>query len=193
MTDAYDPVLPHADAADPRRRAFLTATLFGASAAVLATATPGWTSSLHAAPAAGALAPEGFLALSRLLTAHPELNPDLADAAWSALVEREPDFAARFTDLQRAVDAAGLHDMRDFGASPVAADAALKRTAVAIVGAWYLGRVGEVKPRSEDGPAFITYTGALMWRPTLDVTVIPTYSRGRPGFWAEKPATLATD
>lgn len=172
------------------RRTLISGT---ALVAVLSVAGSGWLCSAKGFAATALPAsepPAEFLAISRLLTGHANINPALAGPAWDALCRREQAFEARFTALSGAVSAAGLHDMTAWKASPVAADAALKATAVAIVSAWYLGRVGAVKTQSEDGPAFITYDGALMWRPTFDVTVIPTYARGGPGYWAAKPAAV---
>lgn len=138
-------------------------------------------------------APTSFMDISRLLTNHKEIDAGLAHVAWSALVLRAHNFSEGYEALQAALVKKGISDYRQYANSDIAKDPDLHAIAVALVGAWYLGRVGEVKPRSEDGPAFISYTGALMWQPTIDVTVIPTYSRGQPGFWAEKPASVATD
>lgn len=172
------------------RRTILGTALFGIPGAWLASRSLGV---LQAAPAASARAPDDFTTVSRLLTGHPEIDVHIADAAWSALIQRETDFGSRFEQLSSALSQAPVQDFHQLKGSTVLSDAALKATAVQIVGAWYLGRVGNVNPRSEDGPAFVTYTGALMWRPTLDVTVLPSYVRGKPGFWAEKPASVATD
>lgn len=165
-------------------------TVFAGAAAsfplIAGAQTPSQASTTNSAPPLdGNTPPAGFFALSKTLTGHPELNPVLTTAAWQALAARETDFIARYKQLAAAMNAGSL--------SSVANEPALKSTAMAIIGAWYLGRVGTVRPRSEDGPAFITYTGALMWRPTVDVTVIPTYSRGGPGHWASVPPTLASD
>lgn len=124
--------------------------------------------------------------VSRLLTGHT-LDDSLADRAWLAISSANDKFSARFADLSKAITTSGMTTMIGWATSPIAKDPALKATALAIVSAWYLGRVGEMKERSTDGPAFITYAGALMWRPTIDVTVIPTYSRGKPGFWKDRP------
>jgi hypothetical protein len=140
-----------------------------------------------------AKAPAGFMQISKLLTGHPEIDDTLADMAWSALVRREDGFETAYTSLVKAIEAAGLKDFADLPQSPAISDPAHKATAVSLVSAWYLGRVGEVLDRAEPGPDFITYTGALMWRPTLDVTVLPTYARAGPGYWGAAPASLATD
>ncbi|SEK00920.1 Membrane bound FAD containing D-sorbitol dehydrogenase [Sphingobium sp. AP50] len=136
--------------------------------------------------------PSNFMAISRLLTGHPEIADDLGPLAWSALVRRDKGFAAAFTRLADAIGSEKLTELAQYPQSRIAQDPALKATAVDIVSAWYLGVVGQVTPYTE-GADFITYTGALMWRPTYDVTVIPSYSRAGPGFWGEKPASLATD
>jgi hypothetical protein len=168
------------------RRTFLIAGAAGAATLMFGS---GWLAHAAALVQGGAATavPAGFMALSRTLTGHKEIDDGLASGAWQALSERERDFAARYARLADAVRKGGLTDMATWKTSAVAASPELKATAVAIVAAWYLGRVGEVLPRAEPGPAFITYAGALMWRPTLDVTVIPTYSRGGPGFWGAKP------
>lgn len=175
---------------NPHRRTLLGAALLSAPAAWLAGRV---LPSLHAMPAALPNAPGDFIGVSRRLTGHAEIDANLANAAWDALVQREQDFSARFERLSTALKQAGALTFSQLDTSPIATDTALRSTAMAIIGAWYLGRVGVVKANSEDGPAFVTYTGALMWRPTLDVTVLPSYVRGKPGFWAQKPASIATD
>lgn len=140
-----------------------------------------------------AKAPADFMKLSRLLTGHPEIDDTIADMAWSALVRREPGFEAGYAALLKSIETSGLSDFSALEQSPIMTTPALKSTAVSLVSAWYLGRVGEVLDRGEPGPDFITYTGALMWHPTIDATVLPTYARGGPGYWATPPATLATD
>lgn len=189
MTDvsvAASPPLP----VNRSRRTFLTFGALGACSLLLA-ASPRAGAWSKADVSAGA-APDGFLSVSRLLTGHA-IDYSLAERGWSAIASREHDFPARFTTLEAAIRRDGLADMQHWPQTSIAADPALKATALAIVSAWYLGVVGEVKDRAEDGPSFITYEGALMWRTTLDVTVIPTYARGRPGFWKEKPASTPTD
>ncbi|MHC1479811.1 sugar dehydrogenase complex small subunit [Frateuria aurantia] len=191
MSSILPPNRPETPAAPLPRRSFLAASLLGATATLFAAKA---SSQAQAAPGAGApqAAPERFVEISQLLTGH-SINGALGERAWQALVQREKNFPQRFSQLQSAIDKAGLHDMQQWKTSSIASDAELKATALAIVSAWYLGVVGQVKDRSEDGPAFITYESALMWRPTWDVTVIPTYARGGPGYWKAKPATVATD
>jgi hypothetical protein len=70
----------------------------------------------------------------------------------------------------------------------------MKALAVSIVSGWYLGYTGTpVGLAVKDDTQFITYSGALMFEPTRDVTVIPTYARAGTDYWAAAPASIATD
>lgn len=172
------------------RRSFLKGMTFLLPAAWLLKAGTGGA---YAQVTATASAPPDFMEISKLLTGHPEIDDGLADLAWSALVRREEGFAQSYDQLSAAITGGALSRFEDLPQSAVMTDPALKGTAVALIYAWYLGRVGEVLERGEPGPDFISYTGALMWRPTIDATLIPTYAQGGPGHWATPPATLATD
>lgn len=131
--------------------------------------------------------PESFMPVSRLLTGHDEIRDEIASRAWSALSQRHDGFADRFSALETALSQAGIDQFAQLPEAAVLRDASLKETAVAIVSAWYLGRVGTVDNFSETASSFVTYADALMWAPTVDVTVIPTYSRAGPGHWAKPP------
>ncbi|MFC0502850.1 sorbitol dehydrogenase family protein [Asaia krungthepensis] len=147
----------------------------------------------EALPGAGACPPD-FHAVSMALTGHEDLDEALVPRVWVALLARHPEFPARYRLLAEAMRQRGIHRSQDYAASGLRAEKALHEVSVEIVAAWYLGRVGPMLPRSEAGtPAFITYEGAMMWRPTSDVTVLPTYARGGPGFWAQPPLSLETD
>ncbi|WP_069384989.1 sugar dehydrogenase complex small subunit [Halomonas caseinilytica] len=135
-----------------------------------------------------------FLELSERLTGKPQLQARIAGRAYQGLLNLEPQFPARMRQLIEAMDRAGLDDMsrfRDFAADQ---PRELVDTAISIIRAWYLGFTGTVQGHSAtDNTHFVTYTGALMYRPTLDATVIPTYSRGRTNYWRNPPVTLAGD
>lgn len=188
MTHADDPTDPAL--INGGRRKILTAALFGLPVAV--TAGSLFSASARAA-ATDVAAPATFAAVSKTLTGARLPEADALQRAWSGLVKTTPDFPAAFDRLARALSASGITSYEQLPAPSIDADAGLKATAMAIIAAWYLGRVGDVVPRADVGPPFVTYTGALMWRPTLDATLIPTYATGRPGHWASKPVSLATD
>ena len=57
-----------------------------------------------------------------------------------------------------------------------------------IVSAWYLGYTGTpISLRAEDDTGFVTFTKALMYEPTMDATVRPTYARAGINYWVEPP------
>lgn len=136
--------------------------------------------------------PRDFTHVSSVLTGHKDLDPALASRVWSGLVSKDSGFPEGHKKLSDVLADHKIRIWPDYEASGLKGQKALHDVAVRIVGAWYLGRVGPMLPRSETGtPAFITYEGAMMWRPTLDVTVIPSYARGGPGFWAQPPSSSA--
>jgi fructose 5-dehydrogenase small subunit len=130
-----------------------------------------------------------FVATSRFVTGS-DLTDDAAIArAWSQLVALDAHFPAAVAQLGEAIRQGGARTMAEFLASPHGQDAALLKTARTITAAWYLGYTGTFAAQSsKDDTGFVTFVGALMWRPTIDATVIPTYSRGATDFWIDPPA-----
>lgn len=132
--------------------------------------------------------PADFLAVSRFVTGSALSDDGAIARAWSQLVSLDAAFPEAVGKLNVAIHGAGLHSMADYLASPLSQDAALKKTAETIVSAWYLGYTGDfVEHAAKDDTGFVTFAGALMWRPTIDATVIPTYSRGATDFWIMPP------
>lgn len=67
-------------------------------------------------------------------------------------------------------------------------DTSLKKTAQQIIGALYLGFIGDPKSNTtEDDVRFITYTQAITYKLTNHYTHIPSYSRLKSGYWAHLP------
>ncbi len=109
--------------------------------------------------------------------------------AWTQLSTLDREFPRAAERLSAAITSSGVQDMAAFLAASVSKDEALLATARTITAAFYLGFTG--RPPSEghkDTTGFVTFTGALMWRPTIDATVIPTYARGGTNFWVNPPA-----
>jgi hypothetical protein len=139
--------------------------------------------------AAGALALAGPLAavppsmtarvaLSRFLCGFPNLDSRLVARAFVALIATEHDFAAHADALALAITAAALPDVQAFRESPLYGNATHRATALALLGAFYLGFVGN------GGDAqLVSYEAALMFASTQDVTPIPSYACGGPGYW----------
>jgi fructose 5-dehydrogenase small subunit len=141
------------------------------------------------APAAGGPPPAAFAEISRFVTGSRLDDETALGRAWSQLVALDAGFPQAVQRLRDAVTQAGLVSMSAFLASPLAQDAALIRTATTITSAFYLGFTGTpVSHRDKDDTGFVTFAGALMWRPTIDNTVIPTFARGKTDYWIAPPA-----
>lgn len=137
--------------------------------------------------------PEAFVAISRLVTGSRLDDESAVARAWQQLTALDAGFAAAVARLHDAVTGAQLATMAAFLASPLARDAALVKTATTIVSAFYLGFTGTpIDHRVKDDTGFVTFVGALMWRPTIDVTVIPTFARGKTDYWVAPPAGIPT-
>jgi hypothetical protein len=183
---------PHEAPANPaRRRVIVSAGLMAAAASLLP-----WSRMAYGQSPAQASPAEldAFLRLSERLTVRKALPADVSARLYAALAGGDRGFGPRVSALARALDTAGIDDMRRFKGSVVEADPALKKLAVDIVSGWYLGYTGiPVGLAVTDDTQFITYTGALMFDPTHDVTVIPTYARAGTDYWSAAPSSIATD
>ncbi|MBB3226474.1 hypothetical protein FHW69_001064 [Luteibacter sp. Sphag1AF] len=174
-----------------RRRLIVSASLVAAGAALLP-----WSRMAYAQSPAQASPAElaGFLALSCLLTSRPHLDAALSQRVFVALADGDRNFGFKVRSLADALGRAGITDMKAFKDSAVDKDPDSKALVVLIVSAWYHGYTGTPKSlTSVDDTRFITYTEALMFAPTRDVTVIPTYARAGTDYWAHPPASIATD
>lgn len=151
-----------------------------ATTALVAGVAIGGGGGLLAAPAPGRVSP-AFIDMSRFVTGSSLLDDATVLRAWNQLLALDAGFPDAVERLRRAVRAAKLPDMKAMLASPLGHDGALMATVRTITATWYLGYTGEKT-------GFVTFAGALMWRPTIDATVIPTYSRGATDFWVDPPA-----
>ena len=119
-----------------------------------------------------------FLALSKALTGHANLDPTTASRLVDAFRRTDAGFAARATALAQRVragqtpaqlladaDSAGLHD-----------------TALAIVAAWYTGTVGHGQKA-----IMVAYADALMYDTVQDGMSAPTYCSNGPLWWTAEP------
>lgn len=105
----------------------------------------------------------------------------LSDAYHAAFTEAAPGFLVRASALADAMQADELTTPKVFSASSLARDEVSRATAIALTAAWYLGHVAH-----DDDGKVVAYEKALMWTPTNDIMVIPSYARGGPGYWADQ-------
>lgn len=117
-----------------------------------------------------------FMQLSMRLTEVKLLNPALSQRLYQALKSNNAAFDGALHALDSAVNAAGTADLTAVLAPTE------KRTAKAILSAWYTGIVGEGLDAK-----VITYRHALQFKAVDDVLVIRSYCPNKPGFWASQP------
>lgn len=135
----------------------------------------------------------GFAVISAQLTGQDKPDPHLVSRCYRALCKVDARFEDRFRQLERAAQDFARPLMAHWGEFSAAYPEA-SEVAMAIISAWYLGYTGG--PRSdctEDDAQFVAYENALMYRSTIDATVIPSYARGKTNYWAEPPATIGQD
>ncbi|ANH69214.1 sugar dehydrogenase complex small subunit [Mitsuaria sp. 7] len=148
--------------------------------AAAATSAVGAASAAGAAPAAAALPVADFLRLSVFLTGGQALDATLAGRYQVALAKRDPQFgdsARALLALIRSTQAGTIEQLLE---TPDLQDT-LRAATTRIVSAWYLGIVGQ-----DADAELISYAEALMYRPTKDVLVVPTYGAG-PDSWGDQP------
>lgn len=138
------------------------------------------TSNAFAAQASAAASAADFLKLSTFLTNGKSLDVTLASRYLAALNKHDPKFGDALAALQSTIAESKAANIDELLERPDLADPA-RQTIKTIVSAWYLGVVGE-----DDKAELIAYAEALMYRPTADVLVVPTYGGG-PDSWGAKP------
>ena len=159
------------------RRTFLVEAAVVASAFALGGALP--AAAVMDEPA---MPVEDLAKLAAFLTGKLDLSTELVVRAHQALVAEGASFDQRLATLNQRIKAAGPSDVEAFKTRSLANDPELMATAIAVISAFYTGRVGKTYRGH-----LVSYEEALMYRPTADVTVIPTYSHGAPGYWAKPP------
>ena len=110
----------------------------------------------------------------------------LAQAYHAAFMEIEPDFLLRAASLAAAMKTQNLSTPDAFSASALAQDPVQRATAVGLTAAWYLGHV----EHDVDHGQPVAFEKALMWGPTSDIMVTPSYARGGPDYWARQTAQI---
>jgi hypothetical protein len=181
--------MQQASSAPPTSSTFRRRDLLAGTGAVAFLAGLGISIDALLAQSAVAAPSAEFEHVSRFVTDASLSDKAEMKRAWSQMVALDRQFPDAVRRLSRAIKDAGMTTMSQFLASPLAKDEALFATAKAITATWYLGHSGgPATATTKDTSGFVTFTGAIMWRPTIDATVIPTYSRGQTDFWVQAPA-----
>jgi hypothetical protein len=122
------------------------------------------------------------MAVSRILTGRPSLDPDQAARLYEALAADSPGFPADVQALrsfidERQPDPTQLQQALDAEQSP------LIGVPRSIVKAWYTGIVGEA-----ERARCITFETSLMHVAVADRLNPPSYCYGSYGSWMDQPA-----
>lgn len=155
-----------------------------AAAAVAAQATLfGWPGigGAQQAPAAGAANTEAiarFLAFSKAITGHDDIDPTTAARIHQAMQQGNAAFSAQSEVLAKLVQPGMAPD----ALLTAATSAGVREAALAVVTAWYTGTVVA-------GPTttVVAYEQALMYRPVADALTVPTYCNEGPMWWTAAP------
>ncbi|MBS0875824.1 MULTISPECIES: sugar dehydrogenase complex small subunit [unclassified Tatumella] len=135
-----------------------------------------------------------FYKLSLLLTGRTQLSQLLSQRALTCLTKEDSDFPVKLTRLIQVMNAANITRADQLNGHRIMSVTETGDTVKKIISAWYLGFTGTPLPlRATDNTRFVTYTDAMMYAPTSDATVIPTYSRGQTNYWVRPPVTILTD
>lgn len=165
------------------RREFLLAT----ARLTLAGAFASLSGNAFAASVARASDPvTAFIALSRTITEHKQIDSVLAARFFDAFAARDKHFAARLSHL------AQLQSPDDSAQQLLnkATQAGLHDFLYQIVVAWYTGTVGD-----DYHGTLVAYKQALMYQTVSDGLIVPTYCGNGPIWWtapvpAENPSLI---
>lgn len=183
MPTETTPSTPHLSYADRRR--FLTSSTAAAlgvagtcSGAIMAQPSPSRSSDSGVSPESR----ETFRRVAAILTDRPQLDTRLAASALAALAAQDQTFVSSLSELAATLDRENIENAEKFVRSDIAREQPLASTARDIVSALYTGRVGKGAQAR-----LVAFEMALMYEPTREVTVIPTYARGGRDYWVAPP------
>lgn len=135
-----------------------------------------------AAPAPVAQASAGFVAISRAITEHDDLDPVTAARIEMAMRRDFPSFDRLLPALAALAAPANQPVPAARALLDAASAAGLRELTMAIVAAWYTGTVG-----AGTTAVVVAYAQALMYRPVADGQTVPTYCNYGPQWWTQAP------
>lgn len=165
-----------------RREAVLAAAAVSVQAVLLGwpgpTGAQSTASGVGAVSAADGEAIQRFLAFSRAITGHDDVDVITAGRIRAAMVGGDAAFA-QTADVLAALVQPGIAPDTLLSA---AEGAGLRDAALAVVSAWYTGTVG-----TGTKVTVVAYEQALMYRPVADGLTVPTYCNEGPIWWTGAP------
>lgn len=124
---------------------------------------------------------DAFLAFSRAITGHAELDKTTAGRMCAAMLAASTEFAAQLQKLAALAD----QNLEPKALLSQANIAGLRGTALSIVAAWYTGSIG-TGAKSQ----MFAYAKALMYQPVSDGMTVPTYCNYGPVWWTAAPPAV---
>ena len=132
---------------------------------------------------------EQLLKASELLTGRQGLPVSVAERLSALLKKHDAQFPQRLARLFIHLDALSDDDRQNVVGKLDDQDV---QTALTIISPWYLGFTGHPSTtKATDDAEFVTFLSALMYEPTQDMTIRPSYARAGGDYWAEVPDGVA--
>lgn len=126
-----------------------------------------------------------LLRASELLTGRRGLDIGITERLWTLLCQQDSAFPAQLASLMVRLNALHSEDREQIVAQ--LSDDEVK-TALTIISPWYLGYTGHPSTtKAVDDAHFVTFLSALMYEPTQDHTIRPSYARAGGDYWADIP------
>lgn len=122
-----------------------------------------------------------FLAFSKAITGHKDLDAITAGRICAAMAKASSDFGPQLQQLVGLVSP----DRQPKELLAQASEIGLGGTALSVVAAWYTGTVG-----SGAGATMVAYARALMYQPVADGMTVPTYCNFGPLWWTAAPPAI---
>ena len=124
-----------------------------------------------------------FMQLSVFATGHKNLDIGIGSALLLAFEAQVRDFSAQVTALRKRIIKSGYQDVEaleaGLGGDP------LHSTLLQIIRGWYSGVI-----EGGTNAKVYAFEKALMYQPSRDVVVIPTYAHNGPNYWVSEPVSV---
>lgn len=124
-----------------------------------------------------------FMQLSTFATGHKNLDLNIGSALLLAFEAQTHDFSDQVTALLEQISKNSYQDIEALDAG--LSNAPLHSTLLQIIRAWYSGVI-----ESGTNAKVYAFEKALMYQPSRDVVVIPTYAHNGPNYWVSAPASV---
>ncbi|MEN3167611.1 sorbitol dehydrogenase family protein [Gluconobacter sp. OJB] len=124
-----------------------------------------------------------FMQLSVFATGHKNLDLGIGSALFLAFEAQIRDFSTQVTALRERIIKSGYQDVEALDAG-LEGDP-LRPTLLRIIRGWYSGVI-----EGGTNAKVYAFETALMYQPSRDVVVIPTYAHNGPNYWVSEPVSV---